>query len=987
MLVHSEDRIVFANPSCVKLLCAETSEQLIGTNIYNLVHPDFRAAVQRRNSDCYNKLKTTLPIENKLLALDGSAIPTESTATLICWNGAPALEVVLRDIRGRKRVEETLREYERLVEGVEDMVVVIDRDFRFVIANRAFLDYRGLTRKQVIGRPVSEFLDEGAFDRIVESKLKECFAGKIVKYELTNHYPELGERDLFVSYFPIENAGRVTGAACVLRDITDRKRRAREDQKWQKRIELAEQAGLRLGLWDWDLTSNTVIWSDESYRQFGFTPTLVSGRLEDGFHRVHPEDQARVATAIHSVLIEGAPEYNAQYRVLRPDGSIRWIDAHGVVLRGDAAHMIGVGVDITHLKNTEQSLKESEERYLLLLNSTAEAIYGLDVEGNCTFCNLASCRLLGFGSSADLLGRNMHEVVHHTHADGTASPEQECQIYQAFLHHQSTHVTDEIFWRADGTSFPVEYWSYPMWKDGEIIGSVVTFLDISDRQQSELALRQSEEKYRQLFENSPYGIFRSSFDGILLDVNPALVAMLGYDSKEELMSRTLEQDIYVDPAERRAAIEMCRTHGRVDGMEFKWKRRDGTVFDVRNSGRMIQLDDKNPPEMEVIVDDITGRNILQQQLRQAQKMESVGRLGIAHDFNNLLMVIQSYTELLQESLPVGDVLRQRTHEVMKATERAASLTGQLLAFSRKQITSPVLLKLNAIITETAKMLKRVIGEDIEFRVSLSDSPGFIHADPDQIVQILMNLCVNARDAMPRGGILTIATQNVTVGEGGVSGYPFVVSGEYVMLSVTDTGIGMSDEVKEQIFEPFFTTKDVGKGTGLGLSMVYGIAKQSGGYVWAESVPGQGAHFMVYLPRVKKGCTPRIPARASASPRGTETLLVVEDEDALRDAICDYLRGMGYTVVAAGSGRQALEKVGQYGRRIDMLITDVVMPKMSGRELSETLGRFSPDLRTLFMSGYTDDSALRHGIRDLSTTFLQKPFPLDHLARKVRDVLG
>ncbi len=678
MLVHSADRIVFVNPSCVKLICADSPEQLLGKNIYDFVHPSFRAEVQRRNLECYEKGTTTSPSENVLLALDGSSVPTEFTATLISWHGSPALEVVLRNIRGRKLAEETLREYERIVEGSQDMIAVIDREYRFVIANRAFLDYRCLTKEQVIGHSVLDLVDRTVFQTVMKPKLDECFAGNVVKYELRNTYPQLGERDLLASYFPIENAGRVTGAACVLRDVTDRKRKAREDRKWHKRIELAEQAGLRLGLWDWDLTSNTVFWSDESYRQSGFAPGSFSERLEDAFRRVHPDDQAAVANAIERVLIHGASEYKAQYRLLRPDGAIRWIDAHGVVLRGDAAHMIGVAVDITNLKKTEQSLKESEEQYLLLLNSTAEAIHGLDAHGNCTFCNPACFRLLGYSSADDLIGRNMHEVLHHSRADGVPYPEEECEIYKAFRQERSSHVTDEVFWRLDGTSFPVECWSYPMWKDGEIIGSVVTFLDISDRQYAESALRQSEEKYRQLFENAPYGIYHSAFDGTLLDVNTALVAMLGYDSKEELMSRNLDHDIYLDASERRAAIERCRTEDRVEGLEFKWKRRDGKVIDVRVSGRMIQPDDGRTPEMEVIVDDITGRKSLQQQLRQAQKMESVGRLagGIAHDFNNLLMVIQSYTELLQDSLPPGDILRRRTHEVMKATGRAATTSVQ-----------------------------------------------------------------------------------------------------------------------------------------------------------------------------------------------------------------------------------------------------------------------------------------------------------------------
>jgi nitrogen-specific signal transduction histidine kinase/ActR/RegA family two-component response regulator len=400
--------------------------------------------------------------------------------------------------------------------------------------------------------------------------------------------------------------------------------------------------------------------------------------------------------------------------------------------------------------------------------------------------------------------------------------------------------------------------------------------------------------------------------------------------------------------------------------------------------------------MQGVVQDITERKRaeeqrkeLEQQLRQAQKMEAVGRLagGIAHDFNNLLMVIQGYTTLLQRSLPEGTHLRKNTHEILKAAERAASLTGQMLAFSRKQILSPVVLDLNAVIDETAQMLKRLIGEDIEFRVSPAESLWAIEADSDQMVQILMNLCVNARDAMPQGGTLTIATGNVTVEKGGVDGHSYITPGNYVRLSVTDTGMGISKDMQEQIFEPFFTTKEVGKGTGLGLATVYGVVKQSGGNVWVDSEPGQGACFTIYLPRVKGAIAPDISAQPEALPPGKGTLLVAEDEGSLRELMCGHLCGLGYTVLEASSGQQALSVASQHEGSIDLLITDLVMPKISGRELSRMLENLRPDLKTIYISGYTDDVVLRHGISKLGVTFLQKPFSLEALARKVRDALG
>jgi nitrogen-specific signal transduction histidine kinase/CheY-like chemotaxis protein len=398
----------------------------------------------------------------------------------------------------------------------------------------------------------------------------------------------------------------------------------------------------------------------------------------------------------------------------------------------------------------------------------------------------------------------------------------------------------------------------------------------------------------------------------------------------------------------------------------------------------------------VFIRDITERKrreaekrLLEQQLQQAQKMEAVGRLagGIAHDFNNLLMVIQSYTEMLQNSLPVHNGLRKNTEQILKAAKRAASLTGQMLAFSRKQITSPVVLDLNAVVNEMAKMLKRLIGEDIEVRVEPAESLWAISADSDQIGQILMNLCVNARDAMPQGGTLTIATGNIIVEEGRIDGHPYVAPGEYVRFSVTDDGTGISKEEQERIFDPFYTTKEVGRGTGLGLAMVYGIVEQSGGYVWVDSELGQGTCFTIYMPRAEGAISPNMSTMAGERPGGTETLLVTEDEESLREAICGYLRSLGYSVLAASSGQQALSLASEHGGHIDLLITDVVMPKMSGRELSQMLGRLRPELKTIYMSGYTDDAVLRHGINELSATFLQKPFSLGTLARKVRNMLG
>jgi two-component system cell cycle sensor histidine kinase/response regulator CckA len=403
----------------------------------------------------------------------------------------------------------------------------------------------------------------------------------------------------------------------------------------------------------------------------------------------------------------------------------------------------------------------------------------------------------------------------------------------------------------------------------------------------------------------------------------------------------------------------------------------------------IALDDELDRRASIIQEKTEEALRLEEQFRQSQKMEAVGRLagGVAHDFNNLLMAIQGYAEVLRDSLPSQDGMRKSAEQILKAANRAASLTSQMLAFSRKQILTPVVLDLNSVIDETAKMLKRLIGEDIELRIQPADSLWAVEADPNQIVQVVMNLCVNARDAMPEGGVLAIETGNVTAAGMGSEGCSDASPGEYVKLSISDTGCGISKEMQEHIFEPFFTTKEVGKGTGLGLAMVYGVVKQSGGYVSVDSEPGQGTRFVIYLPRVMQDITTEVTEPVEVQPHGMETILIAEDEEAVRDALSDYMRGLGYTVLTAGSGPQALSVAAAHDGTIDLLISDVVMPKMNGRELSEELTELRPNLRTIFITGYTDDEVLRHGIRKLGTTLLQKPFHLDTLAREVRTVLA
>lgn len=506
---------------------------------------------------------------------------------------------------------------------------------------------------------------------------------------------------------------------------------------------------------------------------------------------------------------------------------------------------------------------------------------------------------------------------------------------------------------------------------------------------NEQALRRSEARYRSLVQSSVYGIYRSSLEGRFLDVNPALITMLGYGSAEQVLLLEPEKDVFANPEEYARLVDEFRRTGRVDGVELKWRRSDGNAITVRISGRAVSSADEPADVLEAIAEDVTDRRALEDQLRQSQKMEAVGRLagGVAHDFNNLLMVISGYAEVILAKLPLEHPLHDKGRAIQQAAERATTLTRQLLAFSRKQLLELKVVDLNGIVKEMERLLRPLIGENIEFLTLFTAEPALTRADAGQLEQVLMNLVVNAKDAIANGGRLTIQTQTTRVDESHRRGPQFVRPGKYVVLSVTDTGMGMDKETQSRIFEPFFTTKEKGKGTGLGLSTVYGIVKQSGGYVMVQSEKGRGSTFQIYLPQVEGAAEQNSSPAPDATLGGSETVLLVEDEDSVRQLVRDTLESKGYGVLSADCGEDGIEIASRHRGTIHLVITDVVMPGMGGRELVKQLRQARPQTKVLYLSGYTEDTVASDGSIESGTAFLQKPFSLQHLSRKVREVLG
>jgi len=632
-------------------------------------------------------------------------------------------------------------------------------------------------------------------------------------------------------------------------------------------------------------------------------------------------------------------------------------------------------------KRAEGELRASEIRYRRLFEAARDGILILDIDSaEIRDVNPYLTELLEF-SKLELMGKKLWEIGPFRDVLSSKEGFKELQS-NGFIRYDDLPLKTR-----SGKSIAVEFVSN-VYLAGDQKVIQCNIRDITERKRGEESLRESEERFRATFENAGIGIALVDMQGRPFKANPILRQMLGY-SEVELSRMIFTEFTHPDDRELDWGLYGELTEGKRDRYEIekRFLRKNGDAVWGMLTVSLIKGPSGGPVCAVVMIQDITARKLLEDQFRQAQKMEAVGRLaaGVAHDFNNLLTIIIGYSEVILDRFAADDPMRAHTAEIKNAAERAAGLTRQLLAFSRQQVLAPQILDLNALIVNLTKLLNRLIGEDVDLVFNQGHCPATIKADPGHIEQILMNLAVNSRDAMPRGGKLTIEISPVQVDEAFSSTHISVPAGPYVMLAVSDTGCGMDKDVQAHMFEPFFTTKEQGKGTGLGLATVYGIVKQSGGHIWVYSEPGAGTTFKIYLPAVTGSAQT---AQESAVPAGgSETVLLVEDDAGLRELARMVLadRG-GYKVLESTAGKEALVFAEQYKGLIHLMLTDVVMPGMSGRELSEELATPRPEMKILYMSGYTDDTVVRHGVLEEGMGFLQKPFTSDSLLRKVREVL-
>jgi two-component system cell cycle sensor histidine kinase/response regulator CckA len=770
-------------------------------------------------------------------------------------------------------------------------------------------------------------------------------------------------------------------------EITERKRAEEVLKTSEERFRITAESLMDV-VYDWDIKEK-VDWYGDIDGIMGYPLGGFPRTIEGWAATIHPEDKDRVMAALEGQL-KGVAPYVVEYRIGKRDGEWRWWSARGTTLRDDRGEpykMIGSITDITERKRAEEALRESEQRFRALFEGASEGVFQSTPGGQYRLANPALAKMLGYASSQELIA-GVTDIGRQLNVDLGVRAEFQRRIAEQGevqnFEFQACRKDGATIWLSENAHAVRDASGAVLYYEGIL-------QNITERKRAEEAMRESEERFSGAFEHAPIGVALVSPDGRYLKVNRVLCDLVGY-SEAELLTRTFQdithpEDLEVDLENvRRVIAAEIRSYQ----MEKRYIHARGHLVTVLLNVSLVRDGQGQPRYFISQVQDITERKRLEGQVFQSQKLETVGKLagGIAHEFNSILTAIIGQSELLLNNLPPGNPLCKNATEISQAAERAATLTRQLLAYGRKQILQPEILDLNSVLAGMESTLRHLVGRGADVRIAPAAGLKAVKADAGQIEQVIMNMAMNAADAMSNGGKLMLETANVTLDQADVSHFPELKAGEYVRLAITDTGAGMSEEVKARVFEPFFTTKGVGRGTGLGLSTCYGIIKQSGGHISVHSEPARGATFKIYLPQVEPQA--KIPIQRLDSPdlpSGTETILLVEDDPVLREMAATLLRRLGYTVLAAANGIEALSlKQQRDNGHIDLLFTDAVMPHMSGKELAERVGALSPHTRILFTSAYIGNAIVHQGVLNQGVALLQKPFTPSALAHKLREVL-
>ena len=1013
-------QILDANPALIELLGYPSRESLMAVNIRD-VYAD--ASMRRTLLEKLEREGEVHDLELRWKRYGGQIITVRVSARPIRDPSGRLLhyEGVVEDVTERKRSREELQESnqfrQEIIQGAGEGIVVLDRDLRYIVFNRYMEKMTGLPADRVLGRRCVDafpFLREHGISELLQRAIAgETVSSSDVPYTIA----ETGHSGWAIgTYGPHRNtAGQVVGVIGMVHDVTERRRAEQALRESEERFRLMADAAPVM-IWTDDAEGMTTYFNKP---WLDFTGRKIEQELGLGSRdNIHPDDVERFA-GVYAQAQAQRRAFQTEYRLRRRDGEYRWMLETAMprfTTAGAFEGFIGSVIDLTERKQNERiqsalyriAARASSAEDIDTFFAAVHEIVGELMYAKNFYVALydAATETLSFPYCVDEvdptpaprpLRRGLTEYVLRR-GEPLLMPD---ESFSDLLATGEVEVvgSPSVDWlgvplKVAGSTFGVlVVQSYdPRFRYGETEKDVLTFVSQQiavavDRKRAQERLRDSEERYRLLFERNLAGVYRVTLAGRILECNDALAHMFGYASREDLVGRDVTE-LYPASRARDEFRETLFQFRSLVNYEMRGQRRDGAVVWTLENAALLADEKVGEVIIEGTVTDITARKLLEEQLRQSQKMEAIGQLagGIAHDFNNLLTTVLGYSNMALNQLSPHEPIREEIEEIQKAGERAANLTRQLLAFSRKQLFEPRVLDVNALIVESTRMLARLIGEHIRFVTHLEPDLGHVRADPGQIEQVIVNLVVNARDAMPDGGTLTIRTRNA--GADGVLPRPrFGAPLEpHIVISVEDTGVGIDAETQKRIFEPFFTTKEKPHGTGLGLATVYGIVSQSGGQVVVDSEPGRGSRFDIYLPLAEDAPEPRPAAEAPAIGRGSETILLVEDEDAVRDLTRRCLEARGYRVLQASSAEDAERVVATHPARLDLLLTDVVMPGASGPDLARRLQAERPDLNVLFVSGYTDDSMAAHRVLDPGASFLQKPFTPDTLARKVREVL-
>jgi len=914
----------------------------------------------------------------------------ESGYDLADQEAVEALSVAFVEALYRKRAEEALRESEErfrsITEATPDVIVAVDSQGKINLWNKAAREIFGYEEEEILGKPIQILLPEHFRDtdrKGMEEFLETAtspFIGRAVESICLKK--DGSEFPTEMSRFGWKMKGK-SFIGAIIRDITERKQKEEESRTILRTA--------MDGFWLTDTQGNFLEVNDAYCNLTGYSKDeLLSMNIRD---LEELETQKETARHILKIMQVGRDRFETRHKC--KDGRMIDVEISVNFLERDRGRLFVFIHDITERKQAEEALRESEERFRSIVETTNDAIISADSSGTIIFWNKSAENIYGY-SSEEAVGKPLSIIVPET----LQSPHEEMfhRVAATGKSDFTGQTMESRSKRKDGSEFPVEI-SISFWEVGDNTFFTTLMRDITERKQAEEALRESEERFRSVVETAREGIFNIDSKGNIIFCNKAAEEMFGY-SFDEIMGKpvtilmpprlTENYESRMDEVVSMEQAEILRRKAELVGL-----RKDGTEFPVEHS--LSCWETKEGIFYTAILHDIIERKKaeeekarLEAQLRESHKMEAVGLLagGIAHDFNNILTAIIGYASLLQMKMKEDDPLRPYLEQILTSSQRAASLTQSLLAFGRKQIINPRPVKANDIITKTEKLLVRLIGEDIDLKTILTNEDTTVMADSGQIEQALMNFATNSRDAMPQGGHFMIETQRAVIDDDYVKTNGYGKPGEYMLISISDSGTGMDEKTREKVFEPFFTTKEVGKGTGLGLSMVYGIVKQHNGYINCYSEPGKGTTFKLYLPMHREAVElQETMESAPATIGGTETILVAEDDADARKTTRNILENFGYTILEAVDGEDAVRVFKKNRDTVKLLILDVIMPKKNGKEAYEEIRKLHPRVKALFISGYTANIIHKRGILDQNLDFIMKPVSPTVLLRKVREVLN